>query len=156
MRTREQIKTMCTNYFQLILDCANDEAVRNEFRDQPGKVLNERNIMYFPEKVHVKLDTKKRRWPVVYIKTEDGEIIVAENQLAVDVIENFPNDENMIGSLKNHKHIKVKSLSELDYDVHAAFDNSDVVALVPYFDIYDDVLAVIKFEDDAEILLTGC
>ncbi len=156
MKTREEIKTMCTNYLQLMLDCANDEAVRDEFRDQPGKILNERNIMYFPEKVHVKLDTKKRRWPVVYIKTKDEKIIIAENRLAVDVIESFPTDKHVAESYKNHEHIKMKSLSELDYDVHAALKNSDIVAVVPYLDIYDDVLTDIKFEDDGEVLLTAC
>ena len=101
--------------------------------------------------------TKTLRWPMVYIKTKEGKIVVAENKLAVEVMDQFPSGDELVESLHKREHIHLKEWGEVDVNVHQALQDCDVVLKLPFYDVHDDLLTDIKFGDKTEVVLTvGC
>jgi hypothetical protein len=150
----ERIKNICVNYFKLMIECAENETTRTDFQNNPHQYLNKIG-MNVPDRARIHLDTKGSLWPVVYIKTEDEKIAIAENKLALEVIEEFPSEKDLIESIQKREHIHVKALSEVDVTIHEGLKQSNVVVKMPFLDAHDDILTDIKFSDDAEIVLTG-
>lgn len=158
--TEEQIKELCTNYFNLIIECGENEQKRKDFFNNPRPYLNKVG-MKIDEDIQVHIDTKTGMgWPSVYIKTKNGQIVVAEKSLGVDVMKRIGIDIDGDGDIdkiiEEHQNINIKPGGEVDIDIDHKLDDCKVLAVIPFFDIRNDPLTEIKFNDETEILLSCC
>jgi hypothetical protein len=133
--------------------CATDDQVRADFLNNTHKYLNEMG-MNIPESVHIHLDSKDLGWPAVYIKSDDEKIVVAENKLAVEVIEDF--QDRKLRDVEKREHVSLKEWSEVDIKITEKLKDCTAVVKLPFLDTHTDMLTEIKFSDGNEIILTSC
>jgi|GEM_PF-4486581 len=143
-----KIRNICANYWQLMVDCAKDEALRADFIKSPHPYLKEVG-MVVPEGAKVLLDSENAEWPVVFIKTKDGKIQVQEQKLGVNLT-HTPNSGK-----EQNENILLKSQGEVEIKVQQALKDCDVVVKLPFLDAQMDMLNEVKFADGAEIILSG-
>lgn len=146
----QQIRDICINYMELTLACGRDKKKRDSFLENPHLYLNECG-MVIPEKVsiHVKVG---QSFPALYLKTAEGKIAIYEGKLCLKVV------EEMRDHPKNIERVVLKEPGEIDVNVNASLNDPDVdgVVVMPFFDLYTDILGEVKFQDGAEIILTSC
>lgn len=153
----KKIKTIYINYCNLLLKCARDPDVRDDFLNRPRKYLTEEVGMTIPPEVHVQLDRDRLRWPIVIAKTAKGRILIREKGLAMKVIEKWSSGE------RDTEVTKVVKPGEIDLYldkpasmlVQKALDKGKVVVVMPYFDIGKEVLGKIEISDECEIVLSS-
>ncbi len=148
---QDKIKAISVNYLQLLIDCANDEAVKQDFLNNRHHYLNEKVGMRIPESVAIELDYEHKRHPEIYVKAENGTVFVGEGNLAIEVINELASGEKIANNLK------MKEQAEVEVRIDRALQKSRVVVNLPFFDVKNDLLGVVKFNDDSEIVLsTSC
>lgn len=145
----EKIRLICVNYWQLMIDCANDESKREDFMENPRPFLNKVG-MTIPDGVKILLDNVNPGWPTIYIKTTDEKIMVGEGKLGVHIIDELKSGQ------KIDERMKLTEQAEVDVNVNEELKNCDVVVKLPFMDAKVDLLGEFKFSDDSEIILSSC
>ena len=145
----DKIKTIVINYLQLMIDCAKDDNVRDEFMERPHPFLREVG-MSIPDSVEVVLDNKETRWPEIKITADGKQISVEESRLQYSITNMMESGTTLSESEELGK------TSEVAVDVNVALSESDAVVRLPFFDAKGDLLTEIKFTDNAEVILSTC
>ncbi|WP_321495204.1 hypothetical protein [uncultured Desulfobacter sp.] len=146
----QKIRDICINYMELMLTCGRDEKNRDSFFENPRPYLNGIG-MVIPEKVSIHLKVGQS-FPALFLKTAEGKIAIYEGKLCLKVV------EEMRDHTKHMEKVVLKEQGEIDVNVHASLNDPDVqgVVVMPFFDLYTDILGEVKFQDGAEIILTSC
>jgi len=146
----QEIRDICINYMELMLACGRDEKKRDSFFEDPRPYLKGIG-MVIPEKIFIHLKVGQS-FPALFLKTPEGKIAIYEGKLCLKVV------EEMRDYTKHMEKVVLKEPGEIDVNVHASLNDPDVqgVVVMPFFDLYTDILGEVKFQDGAEIILTSC
>ena len=144
------IKATCINYMELMYDCGQDRGKRDSFLENPRPYLDNTG-MAIPEEVPVLLEVGLN-FPTLYVAAGGGRVRSHTGKGAINAIRNFRNPGAEVGEGASQE------ISELDPKVaeKLAEPGVDSVVVMPFFDLYNDMLGAIKFQDGAEIILSSC
>ncbi len=145
----EKIKNICVNFMKLMLDCMEDEKLREDFTKNTHDYLNNKVGMKIPKEVGIILDVKGARWPAIYVKEPDGDrIAIKEGAMGIEVT------ADLVSGIKQTTNWPLKKHEEIDVKIHASLKESNVVVVIPFFDASADVLGEYKFSDGHEIIMS--
>ncbi len=141
----ETIKSIYLNYMQLMIDCANDETVKEDFLNNTHYYLNEKVGMKIPDSVQIELDYDKLQWAEVYIKTEEGKIFVGEGKLALSVVADLTSEDKINELSKSERRVELKEQANVEVKIDEALKKSKVVVRLPFFDTHKSISAGFYF-----------
>lgn len=141
----EKINSIVINYLQLMIDCAKDDNVRQDFINNPHPYLDKVG-MTVPKNVKVILDEKIDRWPAMTIRNGNEEILIEESHLSYGV-----------SNGKKENKVELKKTSEVKLSLDFNLENCDeAVVRLPFFEDRGDLLTIVNFKDNAEVILSCC
>ena len=144
------IKATCINYMELMLDCGKDRHKRDNFLENPRPFLDYAG-MDIPEEVPILLEVGLN-FPTLYISAGEGKVRSYEGKRSIKAIRELRNPEGDSGEAR------MKEISEIEPEAAAKLGEPgvDAVVVMPFFDLYSDMLGAVKFQDGAEIILSSC
>ncbi len=146
----ERIRSMCVNYMKLMVECMEDDTVREDFLSNPHPYLNDKVGMKIPNNVGVMFDENLARWPSIYINTPDGDkVAIKESSLGLEVV------SDLISGTKIDESWKLAERAKIDVKLHTSLEKSDAVVVLPFIDPRVDILGEYKFNDGSEIILSS-
>lgn len=138
-------------YMELMVELMKDDEKRKKFEacGAETRQMLETAGMKVPENAIIRLDRSQRRWPGAQIWTGTEAYDFSEGALSLHV---------HVDSAKENleKEFKLDKPGEVKFNVPKKFDECGVLVILPYFDKNTDVITDINFDDNREILLTGC
>ena len=146
----EAIRDTCINYMNLMVECGKDQHKRDRFIEDPRPLLSGAG-MEIPDDVPILLEVGLN-FPTLHVKENGGKVATYQGKSSIAVI----------GDIKGHGKYAdkgtLKDSADLDPKVNEtlAEPGVDAVVVMPFFDLYSDMLGVVKFQDNAEIILTSC
>ena len=150
----DELKKMFAGYLQCMVKCTEDDEWSQEFQKNPRKYLNEAG-MRIPEGVNVIMDDTVY-WPTTYIRTEQGEVAIVEKNYHVDITDKLSDDEKILGSIQEGKHIAFEKPVHVAVDVKEALKDSKVAIRFPFYNAQAQNFMEIKFADNSEIVMCTC
>ncbi len=151
----ERIRSMCEKYLALNAKCCVDDKEMERFKANMHDVLNNEVGMKIPKDVHISLDYTTKRWATLYVRTEDGEnVAIHEDYLGALVVRNIKTESNTDST---ERKVKIEPFNKIRVNIHDKLSNgAKAVLRLPFFDVTSDPMIEIKFQDDAEIILSSC
>lgn len=159
------MREIWVNYMQFIVQCANDKDLKTDFLQNPRPHLAQVG-MKIPESVEVVIDTQGPRAPAVYIKTEEEEVVVVEQEGALIVLKELPFEKpikEIITSLDvKTREFQLKSAKAdtraiaVCVEVEEKLEECEVVMRLPFLDAEKDIFGEVRFGDGEELLMTCC
>jgi len=148
-KIHDEIRELCTNYMELMSDCARYEVVREDFIARPHWYLTERVGMRIPKNAAIVLDDSELRWPLVYIHADGKTYTLKEGNLHMDIT------VADLTSGKITEQVEETKTGVVKYDL-SKLKHADVVVVIPFFDAKVDILSDIKLANHHEIVLSCC
>jgi hypothetical protein len=182
-RVKEEIKSICVNYMAFTVECAMNPRLKQAFQANPKPYLNDQVGMKIPydDNVMVVLDDARWRWPIMLVKakTASGQecFVLEEGKLECSVqgeqyyreIEAYLKEQEQLDAapdlllaeqkiyIKNpqdfeqtHKYEHSEKITTVIQDMAV----NDIVIILPFLDVDTDMLGVIEYNEDSEIVLT--
>lgn len=149
MGKKSEAAEVAIKYTDLMVKCARNA----DFRE---KLLNPRNQefireqleaidMKIPDNAYVVVD-KNSDYSKVFISNEDGQVVVSERLTAFDIVNNIPGGQPL-------KEVSKKELKDIVINIDEVVKKSNIVIVLPFIVLSD---LEIKFQDNAEIILSTC